>query len=219
MRAFVCTAPNPWNYPAKDRAGRLEQIEKPHLGELIAKLIGPGERKPFAVAPLSTPEQTTLKRERRLAMAYDYSDAPEQRGIDLIPDGTVATVQLDHSPRRRRRGRACSSAARTARCEMLDLEFVVVDGPQAKRKLWERMVINGTTDGHAKAAEISRGRLRAIIEFARGIKPSDMSAEARKARTVELGDFDGLRFIAKIGIEKGKPEERRQRRELRRTAT
>ena len=53
-RAFVCTSPNPWGYPAKDRAGRLEQIEKPHLGELIAKLIGPGERKPFAVPPLST---------------------------------------------------------------------------------------------------------------------------------------------------------------------
>jgi hypothetical protein len=55
VRAFVCTTPNRWNYPAKDRAGRLEQIEKPHLGELIAKLIGPGERRPFAVAPLSTP--------------------------------------------------------------------------------------------------------------------------------------------------------------------
>ena len=62
MRAFVCTSPNPWSYPAKDRAGRLEQIEKPHLGELIAKLIGPGERKPFAVPPLSTARaQMTLK--------------------------------------------------------------------------------------------------------------------------------------------------------------
>ena len=50
-RAFVCTAPNPWNYPAKDRAGRLEQIERPHLGELIAKLITPGERKPFLISP------------------------------------------------------------------------------------------------------------------------------------------------------------------------
>ncbi len=49
VRAFVCTSPNPWIYPAKDRAGRLEQIEKPHLGELIIKLTGPGERKPFAV--------------------------------------------------------------------------------------------------------------------------------------------------------------------------
>jgi hypothetical protein len=45
--AFVCTSPNPWNFPAKDRAGRLEQIEEPHLGKLISKLVGPGERKPF----------------------------------------------------------------------------------------------------------------------------------------------------------------------------
>jgi hypothetical protein len=39
VRAFVCSNPNAWNFPAKDRSGRLEQIEKPHLGELIAKLI------------------------------------------------------------------------------------------------------------------------------------------------------------------------------------
>jgi hypothetical protein len=37
-RAFVCTSPNQWGWPAKDRSGRLEQIEKPHLGELIEKL-------------------------------------------------------------------------------------------------------------------------------------------------------------------------------------
>jgi hypothetical protein len=60
VRAFVCTTPNPWNYPAKDRAGRLEQIEKPHLGELIAKLIGPGERKPFVV---DQPEHTLKQQE------------------------------------------------------------------------------------------------------------------------------------------------------------
>jgi hypothetical protein len=51
VRAFVCTAPNPWAYPAKDRAGRLEQIEQPHLGNLIGKLVGPGERNPFASLP------------------------------------------------------------------------------------------------------------------------------------------------------------------------
>jgi hypothetical protein len=50
-RAFVCTSPNPWGYPAKDRAGRLEQIEEPHLGKLITKLISPGRRKPFIVSP------------------------------------------------------------------------------------------------------------------------------------------------------------------------
>lgn len=37
-RGFVCTAPNPWGYPAKDRSGCLEQLEEPNLGKLITKL-------------------------------------------------------------------------------------------------------------------------------------------------------------------------------------
>lgn len=36
-RAFVCQTVNPWGYPAKDRSGRLDLIEPPHLGQLIAK--------------------------------------------------------------------------------------------------------------------------------------------------------------------------------------
>ena len=35
IRAFVCTSPNPWGYPAKDRSGKLDQIEPPDLGALI----------------------------------------------------------------------------------------------------------------------------------------------------------------------------------------
>jgi hypothetical protein len=54
IRAFVCTAPNPWSYPAKDRAGRLEQIEEPHLGKLITKLVGPGQCKPFLIHQTTT---------------------------------------------------------------------------------------------------------------------------------------------------------------------
>ena len=38
LRGFVCTSPNPWNYPAKDRSGRLDQIEPPDLGKLLSKL-------------------------------------------------------------------------------------------------------------------------------------------------------------------------------------
>ena len=41
IRAFVCTSPNPWGYPAKDRSGKLEQIEPPDLGKLIAKILPP----------------------------------------------------------------------------------------------------------------------------------------------------------------------------------
>ncbi len=37
-RAFVCQTPNQWGYPAGDRSGTLDQIEKPHLGELMNKI-------------------------------------------------------------------------------------------------------------------------------------------------------------------------------------
>jgi len=39
-RGFVTRADNPYDYPSKDRSGRLEAIEKPHLGKLIAKCLG-----------------------------------------------------------------------------------------------------------------------------------------------------------------------------------
>jgi hypothetical protein len=42
IRAFVCTSPNQWHYPAKDRSGRLGPIEQPHLGKLFDKLTSPG---------------------------------------------------------------------------------------------------------------------------------------------------------------------------------
>ena len=37
-RAFVCRPDNSWGYPAKDRSGRLDQIEEPNLEKLLAKL-------------------------------------------------------------------------------------------------------------------------------------------------------------------------------------
>jgi hypothetical protein len=44
IRAFVCTSPNPYGYPAKDRSGRLQQFEKPHLGELLTRLTSREDR-------------------------------------------------------------------------------------------------------------------------------------------------------------------------------
>jgi hypothetical protein len=43
-RGFVCTNPNPWSYPAKDRSGRLNQIEQPDLGKLLTKLTRPNQK-------------------------------------------------------------------------------------------------------------------------------------------------------------------------------
>jgi hypothetical protein len=37
-RAFICQTINPWSFPAKDRSGRLAQVEEPHLGRLMEKI-------------------------------------------------------------------------------------------------------------------------------------------------------------------------------------
>ena len=134
-------------------------------------------------------------------MPFDYSDAPPPQ-FELIPHGTIATVVLHI-----RAGNAGEDGMlkRSAKgdCEMLDCELVVADGPHKGRKFWEYWILEGTTDGHAKAASINRGTLKAILDSALGLKPDDVSPQARAARTVSLKQFEGKTFIAKIGIEKG----------------
>ena len=41
QRVFVCHTQNSWGYPAKDRSGRLDLLEPPHLGQLIEKIRQP----------------------------------------------------------------------------------------------------------------------------------------------------------------------------------
>lgn len=40
-RAFINHTINPFGFPAKDRSGRLELMEEPHLGRLMQKINGP----------------------------------------------------------------------------------------------------------------------------------------------------------------------------------
>ena len=58
-RAFVCQTINQWNFPAKDRSGRLDLIEEPHLGRLMAKIRGPVKPASERLAYRSAPPATT----------------------------------------------------------------------------------------------------------------------------------------------------------------
>ena len=66
-RAFVCHTLNEWGYPAKDRSGRVQSVEEPHLGHLMQKIAGPArpatERldfaRPVAAAAVATAMTTT----------------------------------------------------------------------------------------------------------------------------------------------------------------
>jgi hypothetical protein len=136
-------------------------------------------------------------------MSYDFNTAGEQRSFDVIADKTIAVVQLNI-----RLGDAGENGllkrSKTGTSEGLDCELVVVGGRYDKRKFWDWMTVSGTTDGHAQAADITHRKLRAIIESARGIKPTDVSEAAKKARVVEYADFNGIRFLAQIGVEPAK---------------
>jgi hypothetical protein len=131
----------------------------------------------------------------------DFNNAGPQRSRDIIPAGTIATLHLTVRPGNAGEG-GWLRRSKDGESEGLDLEFTVVDGPFAKRKVWTLLTLFGTKPNHATAGEMSASRLRAILESARGIRPDDNSDAARKARqTASYGDFDGLRFIARIGIE------------------
>jgi hypothetical protein len=136
-------------------------------------------------------------------MPYDYTDAPPPRDIELIPAGTIATLRMhirsgdvgeDGMLKRNKDGT----------CEMLDVEYLVIDGTHAKRKFWENLVLDGVTDGHKDIASSNRRKLKLVLDSALGLKPNDISPEARAARTKSLKELEGMTFIGKIGIEKGK---------------
>jgi hypothetical protein len=137
-------------------------------------------------------------------MAMDFNSAPEQRTMDLVPDGTVVTVQMTVRPGSSGDG-GWLKRSKNGDSEALDAEFTIVDGQYAKRKFWTLFTVQGTTEGHSKAAEISGAKIRAILESARGVRPDDTSPEAAaKRRIATWGELDGLRFMTKVGVEKGR---------------
>ena len=136
-------------------------------------------------------------------MAYDYSDAPPPQ-FEVIPHGTTATLVL-HIRAGDVGEDGMLTRSKDGGCEMLVGELTIADGPYKGRKLFERWILAGTTDGHARSADINRSTLKAILDSAFGLKPDDLSPQARAARTVSLKQFEGLSFIGRIGIEKGRP--------------
>jgi hypothetical protein len=64
----------------------------------------------------------------------------------------------------------------------------------------------GTTDGQKEMVLTNRGRLKKILESARGIKKGDKSAENLAKYQAEDKDFDNIIFVARIGVRKGEPK-------------
>ena len=136
----------------------------------------------------------------------DLNDAETQQYGELIPTGSICPVIMTIRP-----GGAGPegwlTASKTSDAEYLNCELTVTEGPFAKRKLWSNMTWSGgkkNNKGQSMGGEITRSTLRAMLESARHIMPDDMSEKAMAARRVSsFGEFDGLEFVIKVGIEKG----------------
>jgi hypothetical protein len=131
---------------------------------------------------------------------FDFNSAGEQRTFEVIPAGTIVTLQMTI-----RAGGAGDDGwlkkSADGNSEGLDCEFIVVDGEHARRKLFQRLTLKGNTPGHKDAGDISQRFLRAVLESSHGIRPDDTSEAAQAKRRISgFGDFNNLRFIARLGV-------------------
>lgn len=142
--------------------------------------------------------------------AFDFNDADTQRtGGSLIPDGTVAVVVATLRPGGQGDGGWLRASQNNSLNNMLDFEFTVDGGEFDRRKFWTLLSYADQSPANleekpAKSCAATRATLRAILESAFGVNPTDGS-EAALAKRKPAGwqAFDGIRFCAKIGVEKG----------------
>jgi hypothetical protein len=122
--------------------------------------------------------------------------------VDLMPNKTIVLVQMNVVYGEGTDNMLTPTKAGDA--EMLKFEGVVLEGRHTKRKMFGNWLVEGSTEGQSQMADHYLGILKGILASARYVDPNDQSLEARPKLTAEWRDFDGLRFLAEIGIEKGK---------------
>ena len=137
-------------------------------------------------------------------MPVDFSGY--QPNSPLVPRGTIVlTFRRTSCSATRPTGLTLLTKDRSA--EMLKTEFTFLEGLDARRKVFGNFpIVIGTTEGQKSwSARNKWGCSRASLQKRSIRRPERPVAEARAKLTAEpWRDFDGLRFLAQIGIEKGK---------------
>jgi hypothetical protein len=148
----------------------------------------------------------------------DLNEAEGQRDFTIIPDGTFAMLKMIF----KRGGQSIPGDvpadaglyqyskpnAQGERSTMIEAEFIVLNGPHAKRRINFQYftVIGGAMDenGNYKSWNIAKQFFRAVIESALGIDPKDESPAAKAKRQIpSLSALDGIEFPGRIDVELG----------------
>ena len=137
---------------------------------------------------------------------FDFNSAAEQTSYDLIPKGTMVRVRMTikpggyDDPSQGWTGGYATRSANTGSV-YLNCEFVVLDGPFARRKMWSLIGLYSTKG--AEWTNMGRTFIKAILNSARGINPTDNSPAAQNARRISgFSDLEGIEFLGKVDWEK-----------------
>lgn len=136
----------------------------------------------------------------------DFNDAEQQQGFDLVPKGTIVKVRMTlkpggfDDPAQGWTGGYATQSFETGSV-YLAAEFVVLEGPFAKRKLWSNIGLyspKGPAWGN-----MGRSMIRGILNSARHVHPQDNSPQAAAARRIQgFHELDGIEFLARVDVEK-----------------
>ena len=136
----------------------------------------------------------------------DFNDADSQTSYDLMPKGTIVPVRMTLKPGGYddpSQGWTGGYATRneTSGSVYLNAEFIITEGPFAKRKVWSLiglLSLKGPEWGN-----MGRSFVRGVLNSARGLSDKDNSPQAQTARRIQgFADLDGIEFLAKIDVGK-----------------
>lgn len=136
----------------------------------------------------------------------DFNSAEDQNNFDVIPKGTLVKVRMtirpggyDDASQGWTGGYATQSM--TTGSVYLNCEFVVLDGPYAKRKMWSLIGLHSPKG--PEWANMGRAFVKGILNSSCGLHPQDNSPQAQQARRIQgFADLDGIEFVAKVEMDK-----------------
>ncbi len=131
----------------------------------------------------------------------DFNDA--KQASNVIPKGTIAKVRMTLRPGGfddPSQGWTGGYAKRgTTGSVYLDVEYTVLEGPYAKRKIWSMVGLYSPKG--PDWANMGRSFIRSVLNSARGLSDKDNSPEAQNARRISgFADLDGIEFVARVDV-------------------
>ena len=147
-------------------------------------------------------------------MPIGFNDAEPQRTFEPIPDGQFCRILLQIKaggysyPGCEKMDEGLFRTPKNADAAVtLECELTVLEGLYQHRKFTEYWTVAGGSlddKGKSKGWNITKTRIRAIIESNQNIRPDDVSPQATATRQINgFIELQNISFFAKIGIDPG----------------